>query len=359
MVQYWKDRASAFNGVVTLSPTYDLEMMKQAYFDAMEDETVGLLLHCWVVAPVMEGNQIKGVIFESKSGRLAVFAKVVIDATGDGDVFAAAGEAFDTDIFEASWQHQMNVAFLWSGVDMERFLEYRNRHPETFKALEEKAREEFKEVDVRRYRAGILGMPHVMPRNDVCLFMSPKLPGYNCLDIEDLTAVETVSRKIMMKMLDFYKRNVPGFENAWVMLTAPQMGVRHSRRLQGAKKMTHSHWKEGIIHGDEIGLSPPPNTKNPNVSIPLGCLIPRTLENLLVAGRNLSSDAVTHNFMRLIPQCWQTGQAAGVAAGVALSSGTRIHDVDVAAVQKHLKNQGVYLSEQNVGIEKEKIAANV
>ncbi len=310
----------------------------------MEDEKVGLLLHCWVAAPVVAQNRIKGVIFESKSGRLAILAKLVIDATGDGDIFAAAGESYDTDIFEASWHHQMNVAFLWSGVDMERFLQFRNGHPEEFEKLAEQSRDEFKEADTRKFQAGILGMPHLMPRHDVCLFLSPKLEGYNCLDIEDLTAVEKVSRKIMMKMLNFYKSNVPGFENAWAMLTAPQMGVRHSRRLLGTKKMVHSDWKSGIIHVDEIGVSPPPNTKNPNVSIPLGSLIPQTLENLLAAGRNLSCDAVTHNFMRLIPQCWQTGQAAGVAASVALTSGAPIRDVDIAEVQKQLKRQGVYLS---------------
>jgi len=198
----------------------------------------------------------------------------------------------------------------------------------------------------------------VMPRNDVCLFMSPKLEGYSCLEIEDLTEVETVSRRIMMKMLHFYRRHVPGFEDAWVMLTAPQIGVRHSRRLNGIKKISHEEWKEGIIHDDEIGVSPPPNTKNANVSIPLGCLIPRKLENLLVAGRNLSSDAVTHSFMRLIPQCWQTGQAAGVAAAVAVNNNIRIRDADVAEIQKHLRRQGVYLSAREARSESGEQAAD-
>ena len=346
LVEYWKDRASAFNGVVTMSPTYDLEMMKLAYFDAMEAERIKLLLHCWVAAPIQEDNEIKGVVFESKAGRKAILARAIIDASGDGDVFAAAGESFDNDIFQQSWHHQVNVAWLWAGVDMERFLKFKNENKETFQSLTAQAKSEFKDVDAWGYQTSVLGMPHVMPRNDVCLFMSPKLEGFSCLDIEDLTEVEYVSRRIMMKMLYFYRRHIPGFEDAWIMLTAPQIGVRHSRRLNGVKKMTHADWKQGIIHADEIGVSPPPNTKNANVSIPLGCLIPRKLENLLVAGRNLSSDAVTHNFMRLIPQCWQTGQAAGVAAAVAVNANTRLQDADIAVIQKHLKDQGVYLSAQ-------------
>jgi len=344
LVAYWKERASAFNGVVTLSPTYDLEMMKLAYFDALEAERIKLLLHSWVVAPIQEGNEIKGVVFESKAGRKAILARTVIDASGDGDVFAAAGEAFDTDIFQESWHHQLNVAWLWAGVDMERFLKFKHDNQRAFQSLAEQAKSEFNDVDARGYQTNVLGMPHVMPRNDVCLFMSPKLEGYSCLDIEDLTEVETVSRRIMMKMLHFYRGHVPGFEDAWVMLTAPQIGVRHSRRLNGVKQMSHEEWKEGIIHDDEIGVSPPPNTKNANVSIPLGCLIPRKLENLLVAGRNLSSDAITHSFMRLIPQCWQTGQAAGVAAAVAVNTHTRVRDADIAGIRKHLRRQGVYLS---------------
>ncbi len=111
------------------------------------------------------------------------------------------------------------------------------------------------------------------------------------------------------------------------MVTAPQMGTRHSRRLTGVKTITREAWTGGILHEDEIAISPPPNPRNPNVSIPLGCLIPVGVDNLLAAGRNLSCDPATHTFLRLIPQCWEMGQAAGVAAAVAISSGVRVRDV--------------------------------
>ena len=94
-------------------------------------------------------------------------------------------------------------------------------------------------------------------------------------------------------------------------------------------------------HEDEIGISPPPNVRYPNVSIPLGCMVPTALDGLLAAGRNLSSDTATHSFMREIPQCWAMGQAAGVAAAVAVAAGVRARDVDVAEVQRQLVKQGV------------------
>ena len=99
-----------------------------------------------------------------------------------------------------------------------------------------------------------------------------------------------------------------------------------------------------MIHDDEIGVVPPPSPKYPNVSVPLGCLIPSSVDNLLVAGRNLSCDAVTHSFMREIPVCWLTGQAAGVTAAVALNSGVDIRAADVSEVQRQLTLQGTVLS---------------
>ena len=127
------------------------------------------------------------------------------------------------------------------------------------------------------------------------------------------------------------------------MGTAPQMGTRHSRRLMGVKRVTREEWTAGKIHEDEIGISPPPNPGNPNLSIPLGCLIPPDVNNLLAAGRNLSCDAATHTFLRLVPQCWEMGQAAGVAAAISVGSGVPVRDVDVNEVRRQLLKQGVVL----------------
>src|SRR6056300_39595 len=98
-------------------------------------------MHSWAVAPVMEENTIRGVIFESKSGRRAILAKVVVDATGDGDIFAMAGESFESDIYEDSIHHQMNLAFLCGGLDMERFITFRQTRPDEWKQALSKAHE--------------------------------------------------------------------------------------------------------------------------------------------------------------------------------------------------------------------------
>ena len=340
LVQYWGDRHNAHHGIITWSPTVDPEMLKNVSNDLILERGVKLLLHSWAVAPVQVGNEVRGVIFESKSGRQAILADVVIDATGDGDIFAMAGAPFESDIEDDDIHHMINVAFHMGGVDMAKYFEFRNGHQEEFAAVTAQG---------RAFGLAADAVPHAMPRNDVALFMGPRLSGYSCIDVEDLTEVEIQSRRLMMQLLEFYKGNLPGFEGAWIMVTAPQMGTRHSRRLIGVKKMTRQAWTTGTLYEDEIAITPPPNPRNPNVSIPLGCLIPTEVDNLLAAGRNLSCDPATHTFVRLIPQCWEMGQAAGVAAAVAINSGVRVRDVNVHAVRQELLKQGVILHDQPGG----------
>lgn len=343
-VTYWRDRANAFQGVVTWSPTVDPEFLKIAYLDLVLARGVKLLLHAWAVAPVQDGETVRGIIFESKSGRQAILADVVIDATGDGDIFAMAGAPFDMDtvpaqseddaefVVPASIHNRMNISCRWGGVDMAHYLAFRRDQPEAYQALMERGK-----------AMGIADRPHVMPRNDMTLFMAPKLAGYSPLNVEDLTALEIEGRRRMLQILDFYRRHMPGFAHAWLMDTSPQLGTRHSRRLVGVKKMNKTTWTTGILHPDEVGVSPSPNVRYPNVSIPLGCMIPSTLDGLLAAGRNLSSDSATHSFMREIPQCWALGQAAGVAAAVAVNAGTPVRRVDLTEVRQQLRKQGVHL----------------
>lgn len=345
-VAYWKDRYNAFQGTVTWSPTVDPEMLKMASLDLVLARGVSLLLHAWVVAPVQDGPEVRGAIFESKSGRQAILARVVIDATGDGDVFALAGAAHDTDTFPADTREEfdfvvapnihdrMTLSSRWGGVDMERYLAFRRDQPGHYAAIMARGREQ-----------GVVDRPHATPRNDVALFMAPKMSGYRCIDVADLTAVEIEGRRRVRPMLDFYRREMPGFERAWLIDTSAQIGTRHSRRLVGVKRMTREAWTTGARHDDEIAVSPAPNGHYPNVSVPLGCLVPVVLDGLLAAGRNLSSDTSTHSFMREIPQCWAMGQAAGVAAAVAVAAGVRVREVDVAEVQRQLAKQGAWLPE--------------
>jgi hypothetical protein len=186
--------------------------------------------------------------------------------------------------------------------------------------------------------------PFVSWRNDVALFMGPRLSGYSAVDVEDLTTVELRSRQLTVGHLEVYRASAPGFANAFLMLGGPQIGVRHSRRLNGERKVTRQQWDTGQVWDDEIGVSTSLSPKFPNISVPYGALVPAELDNILGAGRHVACDASSHTFLREIPQCWLTGQAAGIAAALAASSGKRPRDVAASAIQHELLRQGAYLS---------------
>ena len=130
----------------------------------------------------------------------------------------------------------------------------------------------------------------------------------------------------------------PGFENAFLMLSAPQIGVRHARRLSGVGAVLRSQWPLGVPLPDEVGVTPAVSPKFPNISIPYGALVPEQLDGLLACGRHISCDRNSHGFMREIPQCWITGQAAGVAAALAVQNRVAPRAVDVDALQAALQD---------------------
>jgi hypothetical protein len=332
-VAHWGQRGAGFRGTVTWSPTVDPEALKTASLDLVTGAGARLLLHSWVVAPIVSDGRVEGVVIENKEGRQAIGARVVVDTSGDGDVYAGAGAAHDSDVHEGSIHHCMNVAWLWGGVDMDRWIRFRREEPDRLAEVRERA------VDT----VGVFERPHVSWRNDVAVFMGPRLSGLSGLDAGDLTEVEIESRRRMLDLLAFYREHAPGFENAWVLLTAPQAGVRHTRRLAGVRPIVRAEWEQGAVYEDEVGVSPSLAPAFPSVSIPLGSLVPERLDGLLAAGRTMASDAQSHIFLREIPQCWVTGQAAGVAAAVALRQGVEPRLVDPREVQAELLRQGVFL----------------
>jgi hypothetical protein len=186
--------------------------------------------------------------------------------------------------------------------------------------------------------------PFVSWRNDVALFMGPRLAGYSAVDVDDLTAVDLRSRELAVGHVEVYRAAAPGFADAFLMLGAPQIGVRHSRRLVGRRKVTREQWATGRVFDDEIGVSPSLAPKFPNVSVPYGALLPQGLDGILGAGRHVACDPSSHSFLREIPQCWLTGQAAGIAAALAAGAGRRPRELEAAAIQRELKRQGAYLS---------------
>lgn len=338
--KYWRLRTSAFHDIVTWAPTIDPERLKLASQEMLIEAGVRIVFHSWMAQTMVEDGAVTGVIFESKAGRQALRAKVTVDCTGDGDVFSRAGADFDTDIEQGDVHHSMNTGFMLGGVDMETWLDFRLKQPEAFSELNKRGREDL----------GFFQAPYVSWRNDVALFLGPRQSGLSALDVDDMTEVEIRSHRFMQTHCDFFRKHAPGFEDAWMMLSAPQLGVRHTRRLKGVGRIERSQWSSGNILSDEIGVSPSVSPKFPVLSIPYGALVPIRLDGLLAAGRHISCDANSHGFMREIPQCWLTGHAAGVAAGVAANGGVQPRNAAIAEIQETLRQQGAYLHEtENVG----------
>jgi hypothetical protein len=184
-------------------------------------------------------------------------------------------------------------------------------------------------------------------RDDVALFMGPRLAGYSAVDVEDQTEVEIRSHRLMAQHLAVYREHAPGFAGAYLMLSAPQLGVRHARRLVGIGRVAREDWPDGVPRPDEVGISPSLSPKFPLLSVPYGCLVPRDIEGLLVAGRHISCDPSSHLFLREIPQCWLTGQAAGAAAALAVAETCEPRVVSISALQALLLRQGVVLRQAN------------
>ncbi|TWG67423.1 FAD-dependent oxidoreductase [Aminobacter sp. J44] len=229
----------------------------------------------------------------------------------------------------------MNTGFMLGGVDMETWLKFRGEQEEAFAEFNRMGREAL----------GFFQTPYVSWRNDIALFLGPRQSGLSALNVDDITEVEIRSHRFMQSHCEFFRKNAPGFQNAYMLLSAPQLGVRHTRRLAGAGRIERGQWSSGVALPDEVGVSPSVSPKFPVISVPYGALVPARLDGLLAAGRHVSCDANSHGFMREIPQCWLTGHAAGVAAGIAANRGVQPRNVDITELQATLRKQGAFVRE--------------
>ncbi|TIX52089.1 FAD-dependent oxidoreductase [Alteraurantiacibacter aquimixticola] len=333
---YWSNRTTAFHGIVQWAPTLDPERMKLNAQEMLLEAGVRIVFHAWAARPLVEDGTAKGVIFESKQGRNALLAKVVVDTTGDGDMFARAGAEFDTDIEEGDVHHSMNTGWVLGGVNMDRWIDWKVYHPNELREFMARGREEL----------GYFQTPYVSWRPDIALFLGPRQSGLSALNVDDQTEVEIRSHRLMEGHCQFFRRHAPGFENVYSLQSASQLGVRHTRRLAGLGRIERKDWSNGTAVADEVGVSPSISPKFPVVSVPYGSLVPRNLDGLLVGGRHISCDANSHGFMREIPQCWLTGHAAGVGAALAADQGVQPRAVDVDAIRKVLREQGAHLHDE-------------
>ena len=337
---YWGVRTAGQSGIVNFSPTIDPEVLKLISNDLVRAERVRVLFHCWAVAPLVTDGHVEGVIFESKEGRFALRAKIIVDCTGDGDIFAGAGAAFESDFDSTSAHARLNTCFRFGNVDMRRFLDFRMIYPDKYRELMNEARQEDE---------WLTNTAFVTPYDSVALFVTPKFSGYSALSVADLTEVEFRSRDTMRQILAWYRSHMPGFERAWILDSAAQIGTRHSRRLAGVARVDSGAWRNDGSDPASIGLCPGLSTKFPTLEIPYGCLVPQQLENLLAAGRNLSCDITSHAALREIPECWVLGQGAGVAAALAARKNLSVRDVPIKNIQDELRKQGAIVERTATG----------
>ena len=340
LVSYYQNRSFFFirEKKVIYSAHIDAEISKCILQDMVEEAGVKTYLHAWGTEPVMEGNKARGVIFESKSGRQAVLANVVIDSTGDGDLLPYAGAGFNSDIERTMRISNLSFSYWMDNVDLKKYQEYKNTNQ---KELSDKMREIKK----------LGGHPGVMPSNlknqEHVVWCFPRYANSSQVDVEELTRVEFLGRKEMLITHDFYKKHIPGFENSFIVLSNPQLGTRGARRVDGEYVVSEKDMNTSDPFDDTIAIFPDVDRGSNSITYPVTympyrSMIPRNVDNMLVACRAFASEAIVNEYFNLIPHCIAFGQAAGTAAAQSISSGY-LRKVNIKALQTSLKKQGVIL----------------
>lgn len=311
-------------------PTVDAEAFKYVLADMVLASGMTAYLDCWGVDAIVDGRgAVRGAVFESKSGRQAIVADVVVDASGDGDIYAAAGAAF------VKVKDSIGLVSRIGNIDVEDMLG-QNREVVSGARGKSPRNRPTRGTPVAVFQ-GNVGSPTPAPHVN---WLNMKGPIADGLNVAELSNLELRHRIALWNNLERARRKA-GAENAFMAETAPQIGVRLTRLLGGIKRLTMKEAKSGVRFKDVIGYSGA--YAAPEFQIPYGSLVPAKVDNLLAAGRCISADFELADTLRLIPVCWVTGQAAGIAAALSVKRKCRARDVNVEELQKELRRQGAFL----------------
>jgi hypothetical protein len=335
LVKKWQRFMGNVNkGRIEHTAWVDPELTKCVLNNMVQEAGIKLFLHSWGTRAIVEQGKVQGIVFESKSGRQAILGKVIIDGTGDGDLLPSAGAEFDGSYDRKVRSSMLALVFRLGNCDYQKYCDFKETQPQKFDEL----MKELARV------AGTRLLPLPSPRNDV-MWVNNWIPDLDCTNVEDLTKLEVEMRKIMLRGHDFMKKNIPSFENSFILDTASQTGTRGSRRLIGEYFITQDDLQNGKKFDDTIAVIPHfgPQGGAPFIHFPFRALVPVKVEGLLVAGRSFSSDAHANNMVNLIPHCIAMGQAAGTAAAIAIKQGISPRKVDYGTLQTTLMKQGVLL----------------
>lgn len=357
--------------VATITP-FDPEVHKALLFEMMREAGVSLMLHAYVLAAKLEGETVRGVSFATVGGIREYAGRVVIDATADAFVAASAGVPTQQGD-ERGRVQPASLMFRLSHVDLSKLAAYVRTHPDqmrtSLKAHERTAPSltavaGLYDLWEEARRNGAVDIP----REVVSFFISPypdevtvnmtRVTDIDPLDPGDLTRAEIEARLQVMQLLEFFRRRVPGFENARLAATGTQVGIRESRRIVGRYTLSADDVLQARRFDDAIARSAYPiDIHNPSgtgtstrrlapgesYEIPYRCLVPINREQLLVAGRCISTTHEALASTRLTPTVMTLGQAAGTAAALSRARRVRVGDIDSAELRAQLIADGVDL----------------
>ena len=333
----------------TAAQAYDVAAYKCAADDLLVAAGVALRFHVLATGCVMDGSRIDALLIETKSGRGAVRGACFIDCSGDGDLAAWAGAPYEKGDHDGFLAYP-TLMFRVGNVDPERAMA--DGRP-NLRALMDKAEAR---GDFRFPRKGVIINAQKHPSEWRCNVtqIAAGNRAVDATDAEELSAAELEGRRQVRDFFRFLRQDVPGFEQAYLLEIAPQVGVRETRRIVGLYQVTGDDVIEGRDFADAIGVNPWPierhvkgdtewrfATGRPYNQLPVRCLIPQAVDNLLVAGRCASATSEGQSAIRVSGPCFVMGQAAGTAAALA----RRPAALDYTALHRRLAADGVFFGD--------------
>ena len=341
---------------------FDPEVLKVVAADMVLEAGVHLYLHTRFIEPILDEKRVQGAVIHNKSGLQALLARVVVDCSADADVAYRAGAPTTKGRAQDGLMQPMTMFFQVSGVDEAVVEAYVAQHPEEkgalFYGIVEPARKSG-EFPAPRDHVGV----YRSAKKGVWWVNTSRLLGLDGTDAEDLTRAEVEGRKQVMALLRFFREHLPGFQQATLVRIASQVGVRETRHIVGEYVLTIEDLVSGRHFDDVIALCSYPVDIHavdgaggffggassglataPIYEIPYRILVPREVEQLLVAGRCVSATHEAAGAVRVMPPCFAMGHAAGVAAATAVAESTSPREAPVRKVQQTLRKQGAILS---------------
>lgn len=327
------------------------EIMKQVFLEMVQGAGAKLLFYTLATDAIVENGTIKGVIAETKAGPQAFLGQIVIDCTGDGDVAAWAGAPFELGRGRDAETQSMTLVFLLGNVDTKKIKVGRDE----FQRLLGEAKKNGDLANVP-YGGGAAISVVVSGPNGVVNVNSINIPMLHGLRPDDLTYAHVECHREILHYVNFYRKYVPGCENAYVLATGASIGVRESRRilgeyvLTGADILTGRRFPDDVTRGfypidihsaDSTGDGAGARLRR-SYGIPYRCLVPRKIDNLLVAGRCVSADHIAHGSLRVMGTTTALGEAAGTAAALCIRGSVTPRKLDAKTLQDALKRHDAW-----------------